>query len=208
MRQPTRFVVFALSAMLLPAAALAQTSPSARVLDLSFNNGTVTLVAKNVTVAEIMAEWARKGGSRVVNAEKLVGTPMSYEFQNMPEVTVLQSVLRSAAGYIAAPRRPGGPVGASTLEQVQILATSRPTQSSVTTMPANPMSNPIPIMGSPDDDIPPVVPERPTPQNPSQPQRPMTPTNQPQMGVGSSPTPGVIIAPVQSGVPVPPIIKK
>ena len=42
-------------------------------------NGRVTLVAKDVTVREILAEWARVGQTRIVNAEKLTGGPVTLE---------------------------------------------------------------------------------------------------------------------------------
>jgi hypothetical protein len=137
---------------------------------------------------------ARKGGSKVVNAEKMAGGQVAYEFHNVPEAMVLQSVLRSAAGFIAAPRRPGGPVGASSIEQVVILAVSRPSANAVITMPTNPMPNPVVIQGSPDDDIPPVRPSTPPP----------APANQAPAAVATSPTPGVVIPPVKPGTPVAP----
>lgn len=192
----------ALAFALAPAGAMAQTA-SARALELSFDNGLVTLVARGVTVPEIMGEWSRKGGSRIVNAEKLVGGPVNYEFHNVPETIVLQSVLRSAAGYIAAPRRPGGPDGASKLEQVMILATSRPSANAVITMPNLPTPPPqVQMQGSPDDDIPPATSQQPQPGG--MPSRPQAPSTTPTVGAGTSATPGVVIAPVKPGTPVAP----
>lgn len=196
-------VVLALAAAAVPATATAQSAAPGRALELSFNGGRATLVASGVTIPQIMAEWERKGGSKITNADKITGGLVSYEFHDVPEVVVLQSLLRTAAGYIAAPRRPGGPTGPSSIEQVVILATSRPTSSSVVTMPANPVANPVAIQGSPDDDIPPVTPVQNAPQSPSTPV-PQTPSNKPTLGVGTSPTPGVVIAPVKPGTPVPP----
>ena len=192
-----------------PSRAIAQSPAPSRALELNFSNGLVTLVARGVTVPEIMGEWARKGGSKVINAEKMVGGLVNYEFHDVPETVVLQSLLRSAAGYIAAPRRPGGPVGASSIEQVMILATSRPSASAVITMPTNQVQNPMPnpgqpMQGSPDDDIPPVAPQgaqqMPRPQPPS-----AMPSPRPSAaGVATSATPGVVIAPVKPGTPVTP----
>ncbi|MBP8274307.1 MAG: hypothetical protein KAY59_07725 [Acidobacteria bacterium] len=194
-------VVLAVATVAAPSWASAQTAASSRALEISFQDGLVTLVARGVTVPEIMAEWARKGGSRITNAEKIVGGPVSYEFKNVPETVALQSVLRSASGYIAAPRRPGGPTGPSTIEQVMIVATSRPSANAVITMPTAPAQNPQVYQGSPDDDIPPVtVNPQPQPQQP----RPQAPSTQPNIGVGTSPTPGVVVAPTKPGTPVPP----
>ena len=198
-------VVLAVATAIVPGRAVAQTAASGRTLELTFHNGLVTLVARGVTVPEIMTEWARQGGSRVVNAEKMTGGPVNYEFHDVPETVVLQSVLRSAAGFIAAPRRAGGPSGPSSIEQVVILAVSRPSATAVITMPTNPMPvtpmpNPAMLQGAPEDDIPPVIPaNRPAP-------RPQTPApTQPSVGgVATSPTPGVVIAPVKPGTPVAP----
>lgn len=204
-------VVLALATVSAPAGASAQTPAPSRALELSFNDGLVTLVARGVTIPEIMGEWQRKGGSRMINAEKIIGGPVSYEFHDVPETVVLQSLLRSAAGFIAAPRRDGGPTGASTIEQVMIIAVSRPTAGPVTTMPAAPVQPPQPYpqpqpyqqpqqAGSPDDDIPPA--------RPAQTPAPQTPSSQPSIaGVGTSATPGVIVpllGPAKPGTPVTP----
>ena len=198
-------VALTVAGLLAPATAVAQNAGPTRTLELSFNNGKVTLVARGVTVPEIMAEWARKGGSVVTNAEKLSGGPVTYEFHDVPEAVVLQSVLRSAAGFIAAPRRPGGPTGASGIEQVMILAVSRPSANAVITMPTNPMpmpnQSPVAMQGSPDDDIPPVNPMGQRPQGPGP---GGVASTQPTVPVATSPTPGVVIAPVTPGKPVAP----
>jgi len=196
----------ALAASALAATAQAQTSPAPRKLEISFNDGKVTLVASGVTLPEILAEWQRKGGSKIVNGQALMGGPLTYEFRNVSETAVLASLLRNAAGVIVAPRRPGGPTGPSIIEQVIVLPTSRPTTSSPTvmTMPSTQNANPVPIYGQPNDDIPPAVPIQ-SPSRPPGPQpAPSTPSNQPSVGTaGTSPTPGVILAPVKPGAPVP-----
>jgi hypothetical protein len=208
-------VVLALATALAPSRATAQVAAPSRQLELSFNHGLVTLVARGVTVPEIMGEWSRKGGSKVVNAEKMPGGTVTYEFHDMPEAIVLQSLLKSAAGFIAAPRRAGS-VGASTIEQVMILAVSRPTSSSVMTMPTqnqNLQSNPVQIQGSPDDDIPPARPNgpQPAPQPQAPGQTPPPPSTQPNLaGVQTSATPGVVIPAPKPGTPIAPgtVIKK
>ena len=67
-------------------------------------NGRVTLIAHDVTVREILAEWARVGQARIVNGEKLTGGPVTIELTDVPEARALDTVLRSAAGYVMAPR--------------------------------------------------------------------------------------------------------
>jgi len=207
-RAPSLLALFiALAAGAMATTVWAQTAPAPRKLEISFNDGRVTLVANGVTLPEILAEWQRQGGSTIVNGQALMGGPLTYEFHNVPETAVIASLLRNAAGVIVAPRRPGGPTGASMIEQVIVLPTSRPTTSSaaVVTMPSNQNANPVPIYGQPQDDIPPATPI----QNPAQrpapgPQPAPTPSNQPSVGsAGTSATPGVVLAPVKPGTPVP-----
>jgi hypothetical protein len=183
----------------------AQTGSPARTLEINFADGRVTLIASGVTLPEILAEWQRKGGSKIVNGERLMGGPLTYEFRNVPETAVMASLLRNAAGVIVAPRRPGGPTGASFIEQVLVLPTSRPTTGAATvmTMPSSQNANPVPIVGQPMDDIPPATPiPRPGSQPPGP--QPAAPSNQPSVGTsGTSATPGVVLAPVKPGTPVP-----
>jgi hypothetical protein len=157
-----RFVVVATA---LIACAIPMRAQSTRKLDISFNAGRVTLVAENVTVAEILGEWSRKGGSKIVNAERLPGGPvMLTEFKDQPEADVLRTLLREAPGYGAA-MRTAAPAGGSTVQTVFILAvrtqvpsaSSAPMASQVQQSPS-PVAAPRLIQGSPDDEIPPVRP--------------------------------------------------
>jgi hypothetical protein len=101
-------------------------SASAQNLQLSISNGRVTLVADNVPVRQILAEWSRIGNTQMVNADKLSGSPVTLRLLDVPEAQALDVVLRSASGYMAAPRA-AGQAGASLYDRVLILATSRPT---------------------------------------------------------------------------------
>jgi hypothetical protein len=112
--------------VLLAAAALGVAIPaSAGELTVTIANGRATVIAQNVPLRQILAEWARVGSTRMVNAEKLTGGPISIELVDMPEKEALDILLRSAAGYLTGPR-PVGVAGASIYDRVMILATSRP----------------------------------------------------------------------------------
>jgi hypothetical protein len=87
-------------------------------------DGRATVIARDVTVAQILSEWARVGDTRVVNGEKLFGGPVTLELVDMPEKQALDILLRSAAGYMTAPR-PQPLAGASLYDRVVILATSQ-----------------------------------------------------------------------------------
>lgn len=104
---------------------------------LTIKDGRVTLVAENVPVRQILAEWARVGQTKIVNADKLVGPPVTLTLVDVPEARALETVLRSASGYLAAPR--SVPVdGASRYDRIMILATSRPPASSPAPAPQSP----------------------------------------------------------------------
>ena len=108
----------ACAAMLLGVAA----TSSAQAVSLQFNDGRVSLNAQNAPVRAILLEWARLGGTRIVNGERLGGAPVTLELTDVPERAALDVLLRSAAGYVVTARQePGGP---STLGGVIILATT------------------------------------------------------------------------------------
>lgn len=204
-----RIVVVA-AALLTCAIPLRAQSP--RKLDISFNAGRVTIVAENVTVAEILREWSRKGGSTFINAERLPGTPvMPTEFKDQPEADVLRALLDEAPGYGAAMRSAEG--GASTVQTVWILAVRLTTASA---SPASSMTTPVQqqspvaaprlIQGSPDDEIPPVRPLTPE-MNPGAPATPAkgpgAPGGQPPANPNLRVGPGGVVTSTRPGEIIP-----
>jgi hypothetical protein len=113
-------LIFSLTASLSPAA-LAQ----AQQVSLTMNNGRVTLKTTNATVRQILQEWARVGGTTVVNAEKINSQPVSLTLIDVPEGQALETVLRSAAGYIVAEKQNATATG-SRYERIMLLARSTP----------------------------------------------------------------------------------
>jgi hypothetical protein len=91
---------------------LSAASASAEV-QLTLQNGRVTIVAKDASVRQILTEWARVGKTKIVNVEKIPGAPMTIELRNMPESQALEILMRTLSGYITAPR----PVEAANLSQ-------------------------------------------------------------------------------------------
>jgi hypothetical protein len=114
---------------------LATALPAYAQLTLAIQDGRVTLDAKNVPARQILAEWARIGGTRVVGAEKLTGSPLTLKLVDMPERQALDIVLRNAAGYMAAPRQASSQPGASAYDRILILATSTPPASTAAARP-------------------------------------------------------------------------
>src|SRR5687767_6082589 len=109
--------VFAAAVLFLAASAEAQQ------MKLQIQDGRVTLEAHNVPVRQILAEWARVGGAKVVNGEKVVGGPVTLQLQNVPERQALDTVLRGVSGYMLA-ARPEGVTGVSAFDRIMILPTS------------------------------------------------------------------------------------
>lgn len=97
---------------------------SAQSVSLTLRDGRVTLVTHNATPAAILAEWARLGQVKVVDAERVPGTPLTLRLENVPEREALDIVLRGAAGFIAAPRAEPLTGSASRFDRVIVMATS------------------------------------------------------------------------------------
>jgi hypothetical protein len=159
-------------------------------LKLSMSEGRVTLIAQDVPLRQILAEWARIGQTKIVNGDRLTGPPLTLQLIDRPEREVLNVILRSAAGYIAAPRAIDAP-GLARFDRIMILASSQAPAYSPSAAPpptfARPNMPPMPMpMPTPDDD--PVEPNlMPPGMVPAQPNNPR------QMNM----PPGVVLQPGQ-----------
>lgn len=96
---------------------------AAQQVHLELRNGLATLDATNATPAAILAEWARIGGTRIVDGERVTGGPLTLKLEGVPERQALDIILRSAAGYIAA-ARPAGSPGVSTFDRILVMPVS------------------------------------------------------------------------------------
>jgi hypothetical protein len=83
---------------------LAASPVFAASLQISFRDGRVSIDAQDVTVRQILTEWARIGKTRVVNVERLTGGPITLKLENLPEKQALEIILRAVPGYMALPR--------------------------------------------------------------------------------------------------------
>jgi hypothetical protein len=103
------------------------TSAAAQGVNLEFHDGKVRLNASNASVSQILAEWARRGRTTIVNGERVPGPPVTLELQDVPEEQALDIVLRGASGYLVAARE-SAVAGTSAFDRIYILPTSsRPT---------------------------------------------------------------------------------
>jgi len=208
--------------IVLVALAVSASIAAAGELKLTLEKGRATLIAEDVPLRQILDEWARVGQTTIVNADKLTGPPVTVQLVDRPEGEVLDLLLRSASGYIAAPRDAAAPAGPSIFAKVMILPVSRgPVGTAAVTPPPfaarpGPMAQPVP-MPSPDDDNAVEPPPGPQPQPPmvmpSVPGMPPQPAQQPpqqnvpangvQQPPVTAPRPGMLPTPPQTGQPNP-----
>ena len=104
------------------AVALLPSRADAQNMKLQIQDGRVTLEAQNVPVRQILAEWARIGGAKIINGEKVVGAPLTLQLHSTPEREALDIILRGVSGYMLAARQEG--TGVSAFDRIMILPTS------------------------------------------------------------------------------------
>jgi hypothetical protein len=130
---------------------------AAAEVQVRMHDGLVTLSATGATVREILTEWARVGQARIVNMERISGSPVTLQLTDVPEQQALDIVLRSVAGYLAAPRDTVDP-NLSRYDRILVLATSTaprnvpaPPQQSISQQQPRFPSGPVPDEDEPDD---------------------------------------------------------
>ena len=129
---------------------LGASSASAQVLSLEFHDGRVRLIAKNVPVSRILDEWARLGGTKIVNGERVPGAPVTLQLTDVPERQALDTVLRGAAGYMVLARDTITP-GASALDKILVLPTT--SRAPAAAAPPPPQPPPPQFQNRPDADV-------------------------------------------------------
>jgi hypothetical protein len=114
---------------LLIASCVALPVSAASNVELKIRDGLVSLRATDATVRQILAEWARSGGTRIINGERVPGGPQTLQLIDVPEERALEVLLRSVAGFIAAQRAVALP-DQSRFDRIVILPTSSPAANS------------------------------------------------------------------------------
>jgi len=198
----TQAMKFTRGVILLAALAGAATPAAGQSkLSLTVANGRATLIAEEIPLRQILDEWARVGQTTIVNGDKVTGPPVTVQLVDRPESEVLDLLLRSASGYIAAPRDAASAPGASMFAKVMILPVSRgPVGSTPSTPPpafgvrtTPPPPQPMPTTD--DDDAPQqVLPPGMGVQGQPQP-LPGQPTIPGQQAPVTAPRPGMLPAP-------------
>jgi hypothetical protein len=99
-------------------------SAAAQTVKIEFTGGRVSLSAQNAPVRAVLAEWARLGGTQIVNGDNVSGPPLTLELTGVPERQALEILLRSVSGYVLSARPSPGVGGASSFDRVMIMATT------------------------------------------------------------------------------------
>ena len=118
---------------------------------LTIKDGRVALVARDATLREILVEWERVGGTRIVNRDRVPGTRLDIEFADISEEQALTTLLRPIAGYMAS-RRVSPEGGASAFSRIVLmsaLATPAAYASTAPVQPAGPSGGGQAGMGGP-----------------------------------------------------------
>jgi hypothetical protein len=167
---------------------------AAQALKLAFNEGRVSLDATSVPVRTILVEWGRLGGTKVIGAERIAGSPLTLKLEDVPESQALEIVLRSVAGYMAAPRS-AAIAGASMFDRILVLATSATPPAAAAARPA---ANPPGPGGNPRF-VPPRQPRQADTEE-MEPEEEEDP-NPPNAPVFTFPQPGQVGQPTNTGAP-------
>lgn len=104
------------------AAGLAVTTTLHAEVQLKIQDGRVSLVAKDATLRQILAEWSKVGQTKIVNGERVPGGPLSLQLTDVPEKEALDILFRTLSGYMAAPRAARA-AGLSRFDRIVVMPT-------------------------------------------------------------------------------------
>jgi hypothetical protein len=111
---------------------------------ITMRDGRVSIIATEATLPEILAEWARVGGTTIINGEAAKGGPITVELTDVPENEALSVLLRSSGGYVAIGRRPQS-TGVSRFDRIQIMQAQVVTAQAVTAASPRPVPSAVPV---------------------------------------------------------------
>jgi hypothetical protein len=69
-------------------------------VQLTFKDGLVWLSASAASARDILTEWGRVGGTRIVAVDRLDTAPLSFDLRGVPEMEALSTILRSSGGFV------------------------------------------------------------------------------------------------------------
>ena len=105
--------------------ALTGSAALAQQVQLTIKDGRVTLKTENASVRQILDEWTRVGQTKIVNADKVTGPPVTITLIDVPEREALDTVMRSAAGYAVVERTADAP-NTSIFDRILVMGRTTP----------------------------------------------------------------------------------
>jgi hypothetical protein len=69
-------------------------------VQLTFKDGLVWLSASAASARDILTEWGRVGGTRVIAVDRLDTAPLSFDLRGVPEMEALSTILRASGGFV------------------------------------------------------------------------------------------------------------
>jgi hypothetical protein len=72
----------------------------AQTLTLEITNGGVTLLARDVSIRDILRQWAHISGTHIVNLDAAPADRVSLQLSDVPERQAMSVLLRDVGGYI------------------------------------------------------------------------------------------------------------
>lgn len=105
---------------------------AASEVSVTFRDGKVTVVARDATLRQVLAEWQRVGHTRIEPLDRVPAQPITIELVDVPQSQALAMILRSLSGYIAA-RRSGMLPGGSLYDRILLTPTLAQASTTVST---------------------------------------------------------------------------
>jgi hypothetical protein len=126
-------------------ACIAVSSTASADVQMVISDGRVSLTAKDATLRQILAEWERVGHTKIVNADRVPGGPVTLQLIDVSEEQALDTLLRSLSGYVAAPRE-ALVTNASRFERIVVMPTIAPVSAPAVAAGPSPATYPQPGM--------------------------------------------------------------
>ena len=134
----------------------APAAAQAPAVSIQFQNGYVSLQARNAPLRTILNEWARTGRTTIINGDRVAGAPLTLELTNVPEREALATLLRSVSGYIVGARQVAS-TGPSAFDRIMIVPTSSVAPAPARVFTNTPSAAPGPAAPQPPPPPPPVA---------------------------------------------------
>ena len=99
-------------------------------VQIVMHDGLVSVIARDAMLGEILDAWGRVGRTKIINAERVAGPPLTIQFADVPEEQALDVLLRSVGGYLAVSRSVAH-AGGSRFDRIIILPASGAESSTV-----------------------------------------------------------------------------